>query len=156
MRLIILKNDKIMKRTISLSSQSHLQMVKDDIAHGITLRFVAKSNSMRPFIVAERDEVILKLVDENSFQKGAILFAELGEKHHVAHRLIEVEGDNLVLRGDANLKLIEMCGRDDVIAEVVAVVRKGRKVKKGSPTWNFYRYFWPKTPQIRKVLLHLF
>ena len=127
-----------MKRTISLSSQSHLQMVKDDIAHGITLRFVAKSNSMRPFIVAERDEVILKLVDENSFQKGAILFAELGEKHHVAHRLIEVDGDNLVLRGDANLKLIEMCGRSDIIGEVVAVVRKGKIVRRRSISWYYY------------------
>ena len=63
----IAQNDKIMKRTISLSRQNHLEKMKDDIAHGITLWFVAKSNSMRPFIVAERDEVILKLVDEDSF-----------------------------------------------------------------------------------------
>lgn len=145
-----------MKRTIPLCSQNHLEKVKDDIAQDVILRYVVKSNSMRPFIVSERDEVILKQVNSDSFQKGTILFAELGERHHVAHRLIEVDGDNLVLRGDANFKLKEMCGRGDVIAEVVAVVRKGRKVKRGSPTWNFYRYFWPKTPQIRKVLLHLF
>lgn len=140
---------------IYLSNQNQLEKVKYDIAHGITLRFKAKSNSMQPFIVAERDEVILKQVGEESFQKGSILFAELGERHHVAHRLVEVDGDNLVLRGDRNLKLVEMCGRNDVIAEVVAVVRKGRVVKKGSLGWNVYRYFWPKMSWMRKVFLKL-
>ena len=66
------------------------------------------------------------------------MFAELGEKHHVAHRLIEVDGDNLVLRGDANLKLIEMCGRSDIIGEVVAVVRKGKIVRRRSICWYYY------------------
>ena len=136
-----------------ISYKNSLDKVKEDIAAGKMHHVLAKSNSMRPFIVRGRDELILQQTDEHSFQKGAILLAELGSVNHVLHRLVKIEGENLVLRGDSNLNRIELCGRNDVIAEVVAVVRKGKVVKKKSPCWNYYRYFWPSSSLLRKLLL---
>lgn len=139
-----------------LSYKNCLDKVKDDIAAGKMHHVLAKSNSMKPFIVRERDELILQQTDEHSFQKGAILLAELGGQNHVLHRLVKIEGENLVLRGDANLNRTELCGRNDIIAEVVTVVRNGKLIKKGSPGWNFYRYFWPSSSLLRRMLLKLY
>ena len=77
---------------------------------------------------------------KDDFKKGSILLAELGGLNHVVHRLVLVDGDDLVLRGDAIKKQCEMCGRSDIIAEVVAVKRKGKMVRKGSFIWGYYRY----------------
>ena len=139
-----------------ISYKNSLDKVKEDIAAGKMHHVLAKSNSMRPFIVRGRDELILQQTDEHSFQKGAILLAELGSVNHVLHRLVKIEGDNLVLRGDSNLNCDELCGRNDVIAEVVAVVRNGKLMKKGSPGWNFYRHFWPSSSLLRRMLLKLY
>lgn len=145
-----------MNRSVYMSSKNNLDKVKCDISQGLTLQFIAKSNSMRPFIVANRDQIILQKVDSFSFQKGAILFAELGKRHHVAHRIIAVNGDNLVLKGDAHLRHTQMCGRCDIIAEVVAIVRKGKLIKRGSFTWSLYRLFWPKAPLLRNMFLKIY
>lgn len=126
-----------MKKSNFISYKNDLDKIKDDIAAGKIHHILAKSNSMQPFIVRDRDELILRQTDEHSFQKGSILLAELGGMNHVLHRLVKIEGENLVLRGDANLNRNELCGRNDVIAEVVAVVRKGKVVKKKSPCWNY-------------------
>lgn len=145
-----------MNNSNSISYKNYLDKIKDDIAAGSTHRIVAKSNSMQPFIVRGRDELILQQTDKHSFKKGAILLAELGSVNHVLHRLVKIEGDNLVLRGDANLNRTELCGRNDIIAEVVTVVRNGKLIKKGSPGWNFYRYFWPSSTLLRRILLRFY
>ena len=129
-----------MGKSYSVRYRSYLDKVKDDIKKGKTHRILAKSNSMRPFIVGLRDELTLQQTDKHSFKKGSILLAELGGLNHVVHRLVLVDGDDLVLRGDAIKKQCEMCGRSDIIAEVVAVKRKGKMVRKGSFIWGYYRY----------------
>ncbi len=145
-----------MMKRISISNPLFVDIVREEVAAGGEIRIGAKGHSMRPFIRDGMDELILHPCNEYSFRKGAILLAELGEHRQVAHRVCRVEGEEITLRGDANLRLTELCGRADVIAEVVAVVRKGKRVEKGSPCWNRFRYLWPQTPFARRVALKLF
>lgn len=77
---------------------------------------------------------------KDDFKKGSILLAELGGLNHVVHRLVNIEGKDLLLRSDANFDCTEMCKINDIIAEVVAVKRKGKIVRKGSFSWGYYRY----------------
>jgi len=145
-----------MMKQISLPNPLFFAMVREEIAAGREIRIGAKGGSMRPFIRDGRDELILRPCNEHSFRKGSILLAELGEQRQVAHRVSHMAGEKITLRGDANLKQTELCDRREVIAEVVAVVRKGKRVDKGSLRWNCYRYLWPKAPFMRRVALKLY
>lgn len=148
--------DNCMKNTILLTNDDFFSAVKEEISEGLTLRIKPKGESMTPFIVEGRDEIILSMPCECSFRRGCILLAEIGMGRQVAHRVSRVDGEILTLRGDGNLVLTEQCSRSDVIAEVVAVVCKGRKIKKGSLRWTLFSYLWPSSPFIRKVLLKLY
>ncbi|HZJ79444.1 MAG TPA: hypothetical protein VFC69_02575 [Dysgonamonadaceae bacterium] len=127
-------------KSYTVRYRSYLDKVKDDFKKGKTHRVLAKSNSMRPFIVGLRDELTLQQTNKQSFKKGSILLAELGGLNHVVHRLVNIEGKDLLLRSDANFDCTEMCKINDIIAEVVAVKRKGKIVRKGSFSWGYYRY----------------
>lgn len=129
-----------MSSSETLPYKSYLVKVTDDILTDKIHRSLAKSNKMRPFIAAWRDELILQQTDKNSFKKGAILLIKQETSSHLVHRLVHVDGDNLKLRGDAHHQLIANCRRNDVIAEVVAVVRKGKVVKKKTFAWSYYYY----------------
>ncbi|MDD2512138.1 MAG: hypothetical protein PHH64_06420 [Proteiniphilum sp.] len=145
-----------MMKRICVSNPLFFGIVKEEIATGRAIRIKTKGVSMRPFIVGGKDELILRQADDHSFHRGAILLAELGEQRQVAHRVCRIEGEEITLRGDGSLQLTEVCGRGDVIAEVVAVVRKGKMVEKGSSCWNRYRYLWPSSPFMRKVALKIY
>lgn len=145
-----------MMKRMSLSNPLFFAIVREEIAAGSEIRIGAKGGSMRPFIRDGRDELILRPCNERSFRKGAILLAELSEQRQVAHRVCHIAGEEITLRGDANLRLTELCDRREVIAEVVAVIRAGKSVEKGSLCWNCYRYLWPKSAFARRVALKFY
>lgn len=145
-----------MMRRISISNPLFVDFIREEIVDGREITITAKGGSMRPFIRDGLDELILRRCDDQSFRKGSILLTELGEQRHVAHRVCQTNGEEIVLRGDANPWLTEFCGRNEVIAEVVAVVRGGNRVDRGSLCWNCYRYLWPQTPFFRRVALKMY
>lgn len=144
-----------MMKRMSLSNPLFFAVVREEIAAGREISIAAKGGSMRPFIRDGMDELILRRCNEQSFRKGAILLAELGAQRQVAHRVSHIAAEEITLRGDANLTQTELCGRSDVIAEVVAVVRGGKRVDKGSLCWTRYQYLWPKTVLMRRVALKM-
>lgn len=139
-----------------LPNDVYIEAVKTEIEKGKQVRVKTKGYSMIPFISGDRGEVLLKKTDEHSFRKGAILLVQLSGKHFVAHRVCEILGDLLVLRGDGNIDLTEQCTRDQVLAEVTGVIENDRIIRKGSFRWNLYIYLWPSNPLLRRIYLGLY
>ena len=101
------------------------------LAEGKEVRFTPSGVSMRPYIEGDRDSVILAPLKREP-RKGDILLAEVetlcGHKTYVLHRLIRIEGEELVLQGDGNLAGEERCKAADVIGLVVRIENpKGRR-----------------------------
>lgn len=145
-----------MMKRMTISNPLFFDIVREEIIEGREICIGAKGGSMRPFIRDGMDELILRRCNEQSFRKGAILLAELGAQRQVAHRVWHTHTGEIVLRGDANPRLTELCGRNEVIAEVVAVVRGGKRVDRGSLCWNCYRHLWPRTPFMRRLALKMY
>ncbi|NLA62378.1 MAG: hypothetical protein GX857_04025, partial [Bacteroidales bacterium] len=64
--------------------------------------------------------------------------------------------NTIILRGDGNLSILESCTVDDVIAEVIAVMRGGKEIKVGSFKWKLYGYLWPQNAFLRRVGLGVY
>ena len=127
--------------------------------HTVTLRL--KGFSMRPFLEDGRDKALLtKPVNP---KVGDPVLAEVGPKHFVLHRIISIQGDDVVLRGDGNLVVLrgdgnlgtEQCKLKDVQGAVIGFYRKGRETldRTDGLKWRIYSWFWTRLFPIRRYLL---
>ena len=118
--------------------------------HTVTLRL--RGFSMRPFLEDGRDKALLtKAV---SPKVGDPVLAEIEPKHFVLHRIVSIEGDNVVLRGDGNLG-VEHCKLGDVKGAVIGFYRKGRSKldRTDGKKWRTYSWIWTHLYPIRRYLL---
>ena len=118
--------------------------------HTVTLRL--RGFSMRPFLEDGRDKALLtKAV---SPKVGDPVLAEIEPKHFVLHRIICIQGDNVVLRGDGNLG-VEHCKLGDVKGAVIGFYRKGRSKldRTDGKKWRTYSWIWTRLYPIRRYLL---
>jgi hypothetical protein len=118
--------------------------------HTVTLRL--RGFSMRPFLEDGRDKALLtKAV---SPKVGDPVLAEIEPKHFVLHRIISIQGDNVVLRGDGNLG-VEHCKLGDVKGAVIGFYRKGRSKldRTDGRKWRTYSWIWTRLYPIRRYLL---
>ena len=118
--------------------------------HTVTLRL--RGFSMRPFLEDGRDKALLtKAV---SPKVGDPVLAEIEPKHFVLHRIISIQGDNVVLRGDGNLG-VEHCKLGDVKGAVIGFYRKGRSKldRTDGKKWRTYSWIWTRLYPTRRYLL---
>lgn len=130
--------------------------VANRIAEGERVRIRAKGNSMLPFIRNAKDKIILEKLNEQSFQKGRLLLAQLTDGRYVLHRVKKIDSTRILLYGDGNLSTFETCTSTDVIAEATTVIRNGKEITRGSFRWNLHRYLWPSNLLLRRVCLGIY
>lgn len=136
---------------IRIDNELFFAEVAAQLAAGKRVRMRARGNSMLPMIRHEKDSVMLQAVSEDSFTVGSLLLVRMPQGHYLLHRLVRIEGDKLLLRGDGNLDLTEQCSRSDVMAEAVEVMRGKRTIRKGDARWWGYWRLWPGQPLLRRV-----
>lgn len=121
--------------------------------HSVTIRL--KGFSMRPFLEDCRDKALLR--KSNNPKINDVALAELNGNKYVLHRIINIQGENVTLRGDGNI-LTESCTLDDIKGIAVGFYRKGRE--KIEPTnslkWHIYSFIWTKLFPIRRYLLFIY
>ncbi len=118
--------------------------------HTVTLRL--KGFSMRPFLEDGRDKALLTRV--TTPRVGDPVLAEITPGHFVLHRIISIEGQNVVLRGDGNLG-VEHCQIENVVGAVVGFYRKGRQTldRTDGRKWRIYTFVWTRLFPVRRYLL---
>lgn len=102
---------------------------------------VISGNSMSPFLVHGRDTVYLSKITQ-PLKKGDMIFYRRDSGQYILHRVIRAEGDRYDLVGDAQQLIERGVRRDQVIAIVTAVRRKGCLLRPGSFWWDFFEKVW--------------
>ena len=118
--------------------------------HSVTL--LLRGYSMRLFLEDKRDKALL--VKATEIKKGMPVLAETNFGHYVLHRVIEISGNDVVLRGDGNIG-VEHCKLSDIKGEAIGFYRKGRKKLDMTSGWKWkvYSLFWTRLLPIRRYLL---
>lgn len=124
-----------------------------DEGHTVTINL--KGFSMRPFLENDRDKALLTKAKD--IRKGDVVLAEITPGHYVLHRIIKVEDNNVILRGDGNI-LEEHCRKEDIKGFAIGFYRKGRKKidKTNSFKWLLYSWLWTFLYPIRRYLLAVY
>lgn len=122
------------------------------INEGHTVTLPLKGYSMRPFLEDRRDKALLTM--PGNIRVGDPVLAEVGPQHYVLHRIVKIDGDDIVLLGDGNLAN-EYCKKSDVKCAVLGFYRKRRtKLDRTDGTkWRLYSFLWMRLLPIRRYLL---
>ena len=118
------------------------------LAEGMEVIIMTKGSSMLPFIIGDRDSVVLHAGDP---KVGDIALAKVEGGRFVLHRVIEVDGEKVTLMGDGNIIGTEHCLKPDVAGLVSEILKPGgRRVKPGSGLW------WRRIKPVRRYILYIY
>lgn len=118
------------------------------IGEGREVVMTPKGNSMLPFIRGEVDRI--KLLQPDKLCVGDIVLAYFGSRY-ILHRIVAINGDEIVLMGDGNLKDTEKGNRSDVVGKVVKIITPDNRQHKPRKAW-----LWRHTLFFRKYLLKIY
>lgn len=116
-----------------------------------------KGVSMRPFILGEKDLVILEKIDTTPNPYEVVVYriheqTESNGDKYVLHRMLRKEGNTYVILGD-NCVTLEYVPEDRVIAVMKGIVRDGKELDLDSLKYQFYKQVWVKPWRVRVLLL---
>ena len=120
-----------------------------------SVTFVVRGYSMRPFLEHERDKVVL--VPPRRPEVGDVVLAEIGNETYALHRVIEIEGDTFIMRGDGNsLSMKERFTEEKIVGLAKAFIRKGKLVPTDGLLWKRYSFVWNLLKPARRILLAIY
>ena len=116
---------------------------------------VISGNSMSPFLVHRRDTVYLSKVT-GPLKRGDMILYRRRNGDYVLHRICKAENNIYQLVGDGQWGIEPGICRDQVIAIVTAVRRKGKLLRSGSFWWEFFEHVWLGMIPLRPMILRLY
>lgn len=116
---------------------------------------VISGNSMSPFLVHGRDTVYLSKVTE-PLRRGDMILYRRKNGTYILHRIYRANNETYQLVGDGQWGIEPGICRDQVLAIVTAVRRKGKLLRSGSFWWDFFQHVWLGILPLRPAVLRLY
>lgn len=125
------------------------------VNEGHTVTLMLKGFSMRPFLEDKRDKALL--AKRLHYNVGDVVLAKVSDGHYVLHRIIAIDGNQVILLGDGNLKT-EKCLINNICATAIGFYRKGNShlCSVDSTKWLAYSRLWMGLRPIRRWLLAIY
>lgn len=139
----------------TLAPEAAMERIQAIMETGAAAPLVISGSSMSPFLVHGRDTVYLSLPPA-ALKKGDMILYRRQSGAYVLHRIRAVEGETFTLIGDGQTEPEPGIRRDQVLAVVTAVRRKGRLLKKGGFWWEFFEKIWLNMIPLRPAALKFY
>ena len=140
--------------TLTLPNEELLPFLIGELEQtpGKTVTLPLRGNSMRPFLKDGRDKALLTL--PTNPQVGDAVLARIGHSRYVLHRIVDIDGQRVTLRGDGNIAT-EQCRLADVKATAIGFYRHGsrRLDSTAGLKWRCYSWLWTRMLPLRRYLL---
>lgn len=144
------------KNEIVVSTHDLIPLIKDELDNGYKVRFTVSGNSMRPWIVDNRDQVLLTGVDTKRLKLGNIILFQNSNGKYILHRIYKKDNAGYRTIGDAFLTDDGLVLDSQIIGVVEKIYRKGKEIDCNSFLWRFIFSAWRRLLPFRKYLLNLY
>lgn len=136
-----------------VSNEVFFAWVEEEIAQGKPVCFRLKGNSMFPLLKNGKDSVILEKCSADELKPmDVVLFRYRGS--HVLHRIIQRNGDDLLIQGDGSIVAMEQCTVKDVVGKVTAIYQPSEKVLSvDNWKWTLPSRLWRISNPLRVFML---
>ena len=126
------------------------------VREGVNVTLPVNGNSMLPFIIGDKDSVILR-GPGGVIDVGDVVLAWVDGCRYVVHRIIKLDYDRVTLMGDGNVGVTEHCLLGDIKARVTHVVDAKDKTHYLYNRWRMLGakvWYWLRP--IRRYLLAIY
>lgn len=144
-----------MERKVKILPPEMLDQLLGLLEEAETVPLVISGGSMTPFLVHGRDTVYLSKV-KAPLKKGDMILYRRDNGTYILHRICSVDGETYTLVGDAQTRLEPGVRRDQVLATVRAVCRKGKILRSGCFWWDFFERVWIRVIPLRPAVMAVF
>jgi len=125
------------------------------LAKGKAVTITTKGESMAPFLINNRDKVIVEQLPSGKLKKGMIVIARLPNQTYVMHRIIGVS-KTITLMGDNNNSQ-EIVTSDAILGYISSKISPNGKVRcYGSLVWNWFAFWAIITQRNRTTCTHIY
>ena len=98
----------------------------------------------------------MRLASFTDLKVGDAVLAEFSPDKYVLHRIIEIDGDVVVMMGDGNLRHKEICCKEDIVGIVTHYIRRGKTIPASAPRLQRRVRMWHKLLPVRRYLLYIY
>jgi hypothetical protein len=121
---------------------------------GYKLKICPEGRSMVPFLCGGRDEAVLSIPDrEYSFKRNDIVLYKIENSIHVLHRICKINKEGIYTMGDGNLDVEGPFQREDFLAVVDYIIRKGTKLSKDDKKYMLLVDLWRMIRPFRPLVI---
>jgi signal peptidase I len=134
-----------------ISTHELLPFVEEIIQSGRKARITVTGNSMRPFIVSNRDEVLI--TGFKALKKGDIILFKNKNGEYILHRIYTIKDMKYRTIGDYCLNDDGQVEQTNIIGVVEKIMRKDRIIACDSFLWQIFTRVWLALLPVRKYLI---
>ncbi len=136
-----------------VNNEEFFAEVEKLLAEGRRVTIPVKGFSMLPFIRGERD--LVELVPPGDLKVGDIVL--FYDRRYVLHRIVSIDGNKLIIKGDGVINGTEHVTVDAVRAKAATIWRNGKKrVDPYSPRQKFRLKIWNLLRPFHRVILAVY
>lgn len=138
-----------------VDADTYMPVLRELLRQGKEVPLMITGSSMSPFLVHERDEILISPPDGN-WKKGDMAFFQRKNGHYVMHRILKVasKGECFFI-GDGQMIVEGPIAPEQIFGKITAVKRKGKWIGPGNFWWEFFEHIWlnviPLRPLLRKL-----
>ena len=143
-----------------VDNQEYMKVVRSILEEGKEVPLVVTGNSMMPFLIDRRDQVLIKRI-ERPLKKGDIAFFQRENGQYIMHRIHFMRKDDrtgenqFYFIGDGQETIEGPIKEIQIFGVITGVLRKGKYLDEHTFTWRFFknigRYVIPFRPLIIKI-----
>jgi hypothetical protein len=142
-----------MAKTITKDKAIMMEEIRTLISEGKTVALTVKGNSMNPFIVHLRDQIVLGPWKDEDIRKGTVALVKDIRGNYLIHRIIKRDELTVTLLGDGNVGFTETATTDNIIGIMHSIERKNRTWTSESMIWRIYSWVWMALTPLRRYPL---
>ena len=134
--------------------QRVLDNIESIIAVGERFELSVTGYSMLPLLGHRGDTIIVRRTTECEDIAGRIAMFRGPQRNIIVHRVLRIDNNIVILKGDGNPHLEERTPRSEIIGVVESVRRGNRVIDCTSKSWRRKEIMWLATPiVVRKYIL---
>lgn len=131
---------------------TYMPVLQELLKQGKEVPLLITGNSMSPFLIHKRDEILISPPD-GKWKKGDMAFFQRTNGAYVMHRIVKIEPEKkYYFIGDGQLIVEGPIEEAQIFGKITAVKRKNRWIGPGNFWWEFFEHVWLECIAIRPLL----
>lgn len=144
-----------------VDNQEYMKVVRSILEEGKEVPLVVTGNSMMPFLIDRRDQVLIKRI-ERPLKKGDIAFFQRENGQYIMHRIHFMRKDDrtgenqFYFIGDGQKNIEGPIKETQIFGVITGVLRKGKYLDEHTFTWGFFENIWRYVIPFRSLIIKIY